>query len=307
MFQHCLRPPVSALGGNFDPAGLCRPWLRLCSLVVTEGHFVRKSVPTFVRPDAVCGPGLHSCCCGQHCLLLHHKSAAWPSITRLLRIASTKRASGAAASLQDMAQAVRQKAHRKRAYQKGVRWQIGGDFKIAVSLYILFSKARVPNSVMVEASTLSPMKREAALICADSGWPVLHSQCPRTLAQQPQMLCCCESSLHMLMAGSLWLPRWWTPQRHIFVTMLHLVQPCGPQGGTLAGQDPLRGDMQPFAANICRHSYKTMQAELPAVLACCGCRCCDAFSAQGSIPPSQEQRPCRPSHPALPQGAPGQD
>ena len=118
---------------------------------------------------------------------------------------------GFAASLQDMAQAVRQKAHRKRAYQKGVRWQIGGDLEIAVSLYILFSKARIPDSVMVEASTLSPMKREAALICADSGWSVLHQQCLRTLAPQSQMLCCCESCSHMLMAGNLCLPRWWTP------------------------------------------------------------------------------------------------
>ena len=68
-----------------------------------------------------------------------------------------------------MAQAVRQKAHRKRAYKKGVRWQIGGGFEIAVSLYLLFSKARVPASVMVEASNNLEMKREAALICVDSG------------------------------------------------------------------------------------------------------------------------------------------
>ncbi len=95
--------------------------------------------------------------------------AAQASTTCQLRIASTHKASGAAASLQDMAQAVRQKAHRKRAFQKGVRWQIGGDFEIAVSLYILFSKARVPTSVLVEARTNTELKRESAMICADSG------------------------------------------------------------------------------------------------------------------------------------------
>ena len=107
-----------------------------------------------------------------------------------------------------MAQAVRQKAHRKRALQKGVHWQIGGGFEIAVSLYILFSKARVPTSVMVEARTLAPMKREAALICADSGWSALHWQCLRTLTQQSQLLCSCEFSSHCRWSENLWLPRW---------------------------------------------------------------------------------------------------
>ena len=118
------------------------------------------------------------------------------SIPRLLCIASIKEASGAAALLQGMAQAVRQKAHRKRALQKGVRWQVGDNFEITVSLYILFSKARVPTSVMVEARTLAPTKREAALICADSGWSALHWLCPRTLAQESQILCCCEFGSH---------------------------------------------------------------------------------------------------------------
>ena len=76
--------------------------------------------------------------------------AAQASTTCQLRIASTHKASGAAASLQDMAQA-------------------GGDFEIAVSLYILFSKARVPTSVLVEARTNTELKRESAMICADSG------------------------------------------------------------------------------------------------------------------------------------------
>ena len=154
-------------------------------------------------------------------MLLFHESstAAWARITCLLCCASTIKSSGAAASLQDMAQAVRSKAHRKRALQKGVRWQIGGDCEIAVSLYILFSKATVPTSVLVEAHNLSPMKREAALICADSGQSVLLWECVENLAQLSQMLCFCESSSH-----SRWLAICCCPgglYLATFVTMLH--------------------------------------------------------------------------------------